>query len=279
MSEWSSDGMNSDGANGDGKNEGPGDPVSDLPGERPDEHRGERPGEHRGDGPGEPAAGRRSDWRTDGSAGRFIDAPSRPSSPPANTSPARSGATSPASPAQASARDQAGNRSGDRRGAQSSERPGGPSGGRQGGSSGGRQDKRSGDPVADMQRWMMKAGARSMANQVADNVRRTLGQPKRASGDVWGTATTEPPPEESPECQWCPVCQAARRIRLSGPGIGDRLVNAGGVFASVMQDAFSVVEQAMRTPPQEDRPQEDRPRGNGPRENRPREDGEQDKAS
>ncbi len=109
-----------------------------------------------------------------------------------------------------------------------------------------------------MQRWLMKAGARSMANQVANNVRRSLNQPKRdkGKGDVWDTATTELPPDEPPECQWCPVCQAARRMRVSGPGIGDRLASVGGVFASVVQDAFSAVDKAMKTPPPEDGPQD-----------------------
>ncbi|MGH3177665.1 MAG: hypothetical protein ACRDPF_27790, partial [Streptosporangiaceae bacterium] len=68
---------------------------------------------------------------------------------------------------------------------------------------------RPGDPVADFQRWLMKAGARSMANQVAGQVKRTLGTERRDSGDVWDTATNEAPPNEAPECQWCPVCQAA----------------------------------------------------------------------
>ena len=104
------------------------------------------------------------------------------------------------------------------------------------------------DPVADLQRWLMKAGARSMANQVADNVRRTLGQQqKRDKGDIWDVATTEPPPDEPPECQWCPVCQAARRLRDSGPGLGSKLADAGGVLASVVGDAFSAMEQAMKT--------------------------------
>jgi hypothetical protein len=42
--------------------------------------------------------------------------------------------------------------------------------------------------VADFQRWLMRAGARSMANQVADQVKRTIGQEKRSSGDIWDTA-------------------------------------------------------------------------------------------
>jgi hypothetical protein len=114
-------------------------------------------------------------------------------------------------------------------------------------SDGGRQGKQPSDPVADLQRWLMRAGARSMANQVADNVRRTLGQQKHDTGDVWDTATTEPPLDEPPECQWCPVCQAARRLRESGPGLGAKLADAGGVLASVVQDAFSAVDQIMKT--------------------------------
>jgi hypothetical protein len=94
----------------------------------------------------------------------------------------------------------------------------------------------------------MKAGARSMANQVAGQVKRTIGTERRDSGDVWDTATNEPPPTEAPECQWCPVCQAARAARLgSGSGLGAQLANAGGALASVVQDAFSVFEQAMKT--------------------------------
>ena len=113
----------------------------------------------------------------------------------------------------------------------------------------GSRSNRGSDPVADFQRWLMKAGARSMANQVADQVKRTIGQEKRrASGDVWDTATTELPPDEPLECQWCPVCQAARAARTgSAGGLGASLANASGVLASVVQDAFSAFEQAMKT--------------------------------
>ena len=107
---------------------------------------------------------------------------------------------------------------------------------------------RGSDPVADFQRWLMKAGARSMANQVADQVRRTLGAERRTSGDVWDTATNELPPNEPPECQWCPVCQAARAARTAGSGgLGAQLASAGGMLASVVQDAFSAFEQVMKT--------------------------------
>ena len=115
-------------------------------------------------------------------------------------------------------------------------------------SGGGRGQPNKSDPVADFQRWLMKAGARSMANQVADQVKRTIGAERRDSGDVWDTATNEPPPNEAPECQWCPVCQAARAARVGGAsGLGAALSGAGTVLSSVVQDAFSVFEQVMKT--------------------------------
>ncbi len=115
-------------------------------------------------------------------------------------------------------------------------------------SSSGSRSNRGSDPVADMQRWLMRAGARSMANQVADQVKRTLGAEKRERGDVWDTATNEPPPNEPPECQWCPICQAARAARTSGPGLGAMLSDAGGALAGLAQDALSAFEQLMKTP-------------------------------
>jgi hypothetical protein len=113
---------------------------------------------------------------------------------------------------------------------------------------GGRAPSRPSDPVVDFQRWLMKAGARTMANQVADQVKRTIGTERRDKGDVWDTATTELPPNEAPECQWCPVCQAARAARVGGAsGLGAALSGAGTVLSSVVQDAFSAFEQVMKT--------------------------------
>ena len=133
-------------------------------------------------------------------------------------------------------------------------RTNGQSGGGQSGSgqSGSGQSRRSNDPLGDFQRRLMRAGARSMANQVADQVRRTVGQERRDRGDVWDTATNEPPPGESPECQWCPICQAARAARMSGSGsLMSSLADAGGALASMAQDAFSAFEQIMKTQDQD----------------------------
>jgi hypothetical protein len=122
----------------------------------------------------------------------------------------------------------------------------------------GRGSSRGSDPVADFQRWMMKAGARSMANQVADQVKRTIGAERRDNRDVWNTATTEPPPAESPECQWCPICQAARAARTgSTSGLSARLADAGGALAGVVEGAFSAFEQVLKAQEQtRDRPAE-----------------------
>jgi hypothetical protein len=108
------------------------------------------------------------------------------------------------------------------------------------------------DPIGDLQRWLMKAGARSLGRDVADKVRSTLGGGDgggRHSANVWETATTEPPGDEPPECQWCPICRAARRYRESGgtgSGLGSQLAGVGDTLAGFAQDAVSIFESAVR---------------------------------
>jgi hypothetical protein len=109
------------------------------------------------------------------------------------------------------------------------------------------------DPIGDFQRWLMKAGARSLSREVAGKVKSTLGtsggdRGKHAS--VWETATTEPPGDEPPECQWCPICRAARRYRDSGGGatvdLGSQLAGVSDALAGFTRDAFGLFESAMR---------------------------------
>jgi hypothetical protein len=105
------------------------------------------------------------------------------------------------------------------------------------------------DPIGDFQRWLMKAGARSLGRDVADRVKSTVSGGSK-SADVWETATTEPPGDEPPECQWCPICRAARRYRDSGgtnPGLSSQLAGVGDTLAGLAQDAFGLFEAAMRT--------------------------------
>src|SRR5215472_7509696 len=108
------------------------------------------------------------------------------------------------------------------------------------------------DPIGDFQRWLMKAGARSLSREVAGKVKSTLGSGAGDRGkhaSVWETATTEPPGDEPPECQWCPICRAARRYRESGgadSGLGSQLAGVGDALAGLTRDAFGIFEAAMR---------------------------------
>jgi hypothetical protein len=110
------------------------------------------------------------------------------------------------------------------------------------------------DPIGDFQRWLMKAGARSIGAGVADKVKSTLGGGSSAkNADVWETATTEQPGDEPPECAWCPICRAARRYRDSGgtsPGAAaSPLAGMGDTLAGFTRDAFGLFEAAMRPVP------------------------------
>jgi hypothetical protein len=112
------------------------------------------------------------------------------------------------------------------------------------------------DPIGDFQRWLMKSSAKNLSREIKGTFRRTFGG-NEDSGDVWGTATTEPPPAagEAPECAWCPVCRAARRFRDSGPGLASHAAAAGDALLSVAQDTISAFEATLST----------RPAGTGPR--------------
>ena len=112
------------------------------------------------------------------------------------------------------------------------------------------------DPLGDLQRWLMRTGARSVTKDITGQMRRAIGQ-DRPRADVWDTATSRPVEDEAPECAWCPVCRAARRLRESrqgsstgtGSGIGSQLAGAGDALAAVVQEAYSAFESAMKPPP------------------------------
>lgn len=121
------------------------------------------------------------------------------------------------------------------------------------------------DPFGDLQRWLMqrglagaRAGARGLGRDVTDRVRSTVGGGQRQSADVWETATTEPPgaAEEPPECQWCPICRAARQYRDTGStsGLGPAAAAAGDTLAGLARGAFGLFESAMKAQQQQQRP-------------------------
>lgn len=99
------------------------------------------------------------------------------------------------------------------------------------------------DPVGDFQRWLMRSGARGFGREMRGNIRKTFGYGDTGRDDVWESATNEPEGGgEPPECEWCPLCRAARKMRDSGPGLGSHLSSAGGIFATVVQDAVGAFE-------------------------------------
>lgn len=126
------------------------------------------------------------------------------------------------------------------------------------------------DVFGDLQRWFIRQSAKNMRREISGQVRRTLGGGGggRPTSDVWDTATNEIPPEvgESPECQWCPICRAARRMRDSGPGIGGQISGAGDVVASAVQDAISALDSLLTKaggtgPTRDSAPRESSPSG------------------
>ena len=104
------------------------------------------------------------------------------------------------------------------------------------------------DPIGDFQRWLMKAGAKSLGREVAGRVKSTLGGGGGAkhAEDVWDTATTEELTDEPPECQWCPICRAARRYRDSGGTPAGQFAGVGDTLAGLTRDAFSLFDAALR---------------------------------
>ena len=100
------------------------------------------------------------------------------------------------------------------------------------------------DLIGDFQRWLLRAGARGMSRELADQVRTALGK-TQPTGDVWETATTEPLPGEAPECAWCPLCRAARLVREAKPTRDIRVAAVGDALTTVVQDAVSVLEAAL----------------------------------
>jgi hypothetical protein len=100
------------------------------------------------------------------------------------------------------------------------------------------------DPVGDLQRWLLRTGARGVSRGVQDQIRGLLGGGGGAGGgDVWEAATA-PPPQEAPECAWCPICRAARLLR-SRPDLASNLASAGDTLAAVVAGAATAVESAL----------------------------------
>ncbi len=99
-----------------------------------------------------------------------------------------------------------------------------------------------GDLIGELQRWLVRSGARGVSRELGGQLRTVLGG-GRSQADVWETATSDH--EESPECAWCPICRARRRLRESGPGLASGVAAAADAVNVVMQDAMQAFESAV----------------------------------
>jgi hypothetical protein len=116
-------------------------------------------------------------------------------------------------------------------------------------------ERRAAGLASEMQRWLIRTSAKSMrdefSGQVKGQVRKALRGSDSKQADSWATATNEPPDaaDEAPECAWCPVCRAARRISRArsadngrdGPGLSD----AADVVAAAVRDALAGIDSIL----------------------------------
>jgi hypothetical protein len=107
-----------------------------------------------------------------------------------------------------------------------------------------------------------------IGGQVKGQVKKAFRGSDSEPGDSWATATTEPPhaADEAPECAWCPVCRAARRISQARSGTdgrgGPKLSDAADVMAAAVRDAMSGIDSILSYRPGEGSPAGTR--GSGP---------------
>ena len=110
------------------------------------------------------------------------------------------------------------------------------------------------DPIGELQRWLVRSGARGVTRGLGDQVRTALGG--NTHGDVWENATAD---NEAPECQWCPICRARRKLRDSSPGLSSAVSAAGDAVSVVLQDATAAFEAAVAAAGRQARPRDDAP--------------------
>jgi hypothetical protein len=123
-------------------------------------------------------------------------------------------------------------------------------------------ERRAADMANEVQRWLIRQSARNMRDEFGDQMKKAMRGPAPSKPeDVWATATTEPPDAASqpPECAWCPICRAARRMAQaqiagqvggsakgagSGPGaggagVGSTLAGATDAIVGAARDALT----------------------------------------
>lgn len=134
------------------------------------------------------------------------------------------------------------------------ERSGG--GRRDGNGAGESWEQRAAGLASEIQRWLIRTSARNVRDELGGQVKKAFRGQDRAA-DSWATATTEPPraADEAPECAWCPLCRAARRIAQaradSGGHAGSKLSDAADVMANAVRDAFATLDSILSYRPGE----------------------------
>jgi hypothetical protein len=113
-------------------------------------------------------------------------------------------------------------------------------------------EQRAAGVASEIQRWLIRTSARNMRDELGGQVKKALRGSERKTGDSWATATTEPPhaADEAPECAWCPVCRAARRIAQARSGAdsqggGPRISDATDVMAGAVRDALAGIDSIL----------------------------------
>jgi uncharacterized low-complexity protein len=138
------------------------------------------------------------------------------------------------------------------------------------------------DILGEFQRWFIRSSAKNMRKEFGGQVRKTFGGGRGNAADIWDTATSEVPPAEgeAPECQWCPICRAARRMRESNPGLSGQLSGAGDAVAAAVHDAIKAFDSLLartagpvsehREGERRDKPGDGKPRDGKPGDGKPR---------
>ena len=121
-------------------------------------------------------------------------------------------------------------------------------------------EQRAAGLASEMQRWLIRTSARNMRDELGGQVKKAFRGSGVEKADPWATATTEPPhaADEAPECAWCPLCRAARRIAQARAGAdsrgGPRLSDAADMMAGAMRDAFASLDSILSYRPGESAP-------------------------
>lgn len=113
-------------------------------------------------------------------------------------------------------------------------------------------EKRAAGLASEVQRWLIRTSAKNMRDELGGQVRSAFRRQDGKTPDVWAKATTEPPRvgAEAPECAWCPVCRAARRVAEARATGGERgaaaaLADVSDVLTGAVRDVLAGLDSVL----------------------------------